>query len=74
MKKQAILCNILLLGFLLGVYEGKIALWKDNQVKPMKVFPYQVSMLPEADQRALQKGIKINKLSQLYKLIEDYLS
>ena len=74
MKKQKILCNLLILGFLLGVYEGKIALWKDNQAKPMKVFPVQVSILPESDQRALQKGIRVKNLNQLYKMLEDYLS
>ena len=74
MFKQKIMCNVLLFGFLLGVYEGKIALWKDNQEKPIKVLPYQVSMLPEADQRVLRKGIHIDNLSQLYKMLEDYLS
>ena len=74
MNKQKILCNILIFGFLLGVYEGKIALWKDNQVKPMRVFPVQVSILPEADQKTLQKGIRVNNLSQLYRMLEDYLS
>ena len=74
MRKDRIFSNILLFGFLLGVYEGKIALWKDNQEKPMKVLPYQVSMLPKADQQALHKGIHIDSLSQLYKMLEDYLS
>ena len=53
MSKRAILTNILLLGFLLGIHEGKVAVWKDNQKKPAKVFPYAVSQLPEADQKRL---------------------
>ena len=74
MKKQKILTNIVLLGFILGIHEGQVALWKDNQKKPMKVFPYQASMLPEADQKRLEKGIHVESLSELYKLVEDYLS
>ena len=74
MKRRNIIMSILLFGFILGVYEGKIALWRDNQEKPMKVFPYQVSILPQADQQRLQQGIHVDSLSELYKLVEDYLS
>lgn len=74
MKKKKILLNFLLFGFILGVYEGKVALWKDHQKDPIKVLPYQVSMLPQADQKALEKGIHIESLSQLHKMLEDYLS
>lgn len=74
MKKRAILLNMLLLGFLLGIYEGKIALWRNNEPEPIQVFPYRASMLPKADQKALQKGIAIDNLDQLQKLIQDYLS
>lgn len=74
MAKRSVVTNILLIGFLLGVYEGKIALWKDNQKEPMKVFPYQATMLPEADQQRLREGIHVDSLSELYKLVEDYLS
>ena len=74
MKKMKILTNLVLFGFILGIHEGRVALWKDNQKSPMKVFPYQASMLPEADQQRLEKGIHVDSLSELYKLIEDYLS
>ena len=74
MSKQKIIANIMLFGFLLGVYEGKIALWRDNQKKPMKVFPYQASMLPEEDQKRLEEGIHVDSLRELHKLVEDYLS
>ena len=74
MRRKKILCNILILGFLLGVYEGKVALWKGNDPKPMKVFPYQASLLPEADRQALEKGIQVDSLWQLKQMIQDYLS
>ena len=72
--KQILVTNLLLFGFILGVHEGKVALWRDGQKKPMKVFPYQVSILPEADQKRLEAGIHADSLSELYKMVQDYLS
>lgn len=72
--KRILLTNLLLFGFILGIHEGKIALWKDNQKNPIKVFPYQASVLPEVDQKRLETGIHVDSLSELYKMVEDYLS
>ena len=70
-RKQLI---ALALSFLLGVQNGYIALWKDGCEKPLRVFPYQVKMLPLTDQLALQKGIVIKSDSKLAEFLEDYLS
>ena len=56
---------------------GELAagLKKEKNVKKGIVFlPYQASMLPEADQKRLEKGIHVDSLSELYELVEDYLS
>ena len=74
MKKLSILYSILCFGFLLGIYEGKIALWKDNDPKPYKVFPYSASLLPKKDRNTLKQGIYLETEEQLRKLVEDYLS
>ena len=70
-RKQII---ALALSFLLGTHNGYIALWKDGCEKPLRVFPYQVKMLPLADQLALKKGIVIKSDSALAEFLEDYLS
>ena len=72
--KRLLVTNLLLFGFILGVHEGKVALWKDNRKDPIKVFPYQVSVLPEADQKRLEAGIHADSISELYKMVQDYLS
>ena len=73
--KRKILTHILLVfGFLLGISEGKIALWKDGRAEPVRVFPYRAELLPEADQKALQEGIVIRNDRDLQRLLEDYLS
>ena len=60
--------------FLLGSYKGYIALWTDSSKEPAKVFPYSVKSLPPADQKRLEKGIKISSAEELYELLQDYLS
>lgn len=74
MKLLRFSCSIVLLGFLLGIHEGKIALWKDNDPEPIQVFPYPADMLPESDQKALKKGIHVENTRQLQDLIQDYFS
>lgn len=64
----------LVFAFLLGAKDGFVALWKDSQPEPVKVFPYQVSSLPREDQLRLEKGIPIESKEKLLALLEDYLS
>ena len=74
MRKRKILAAILLFGFLLGIHDGKIALWKGDDPEPVRVFPYRASLLPPADQRALKNGIPIEDAHDLSRLLEEYLS
>lgn len=74
MKKNRYLYLALVFGFLLGIHEGNIALWKDGSSKPFRVFPYRAESLPEADQKALEQGIHLTDESALIRLLEDYLS
>lgn len=62
------------IGLLLGIHEGCIALWQEGADEPLQVYPCQVSMLPIEDQSQLQAGIPIENESRLHRLLEDYLS
>ena len=73
MKYRRVLL-IVALGFILGIQDGYIALWKDGCEKPVEVFPFQAQLLPEADQKSLANGIRIENAGQLARLMEDYLS
>ena len=64
----------LIFGFLLGISDGYVALWKDGTEKPIQVFPYKAENLPIADQQALEKGIHLDSRKELMELLEDYLS
>ena len=61
-------------GFLLGISDGYVTLWKTGNPKPVEIFPYQAQFLPVADQQALEKGIFIDSADELNRLLEDYLS
>lgn len=74
MKIKRLLCQVLLLSFLLGIQDGFVALWKDDDPKPLRVFPYRADSLPEEDQKRLRDGIRIDTKEQLLQLLEDYLS
>lgn len=68
------LLAVMALGFLLGIQDGHIALWKDGNPEPVEIFPFRADMLPEKDEKALKKGIRIEDPTQLARLMEDYLS
>ncbi len=76
MKKQ-MLCTLLpgclLLGFLLGIHNGRVALWKDQDPEPWRVFPYAVSALPRETRQALKAGIPIENMEDLENFIKNYL-
>ena len=74
MKKKTILSQLLLLGFLLGIHNGKIALWKDQDPEPYRVFPYSAMALPPQVRQALESGIYIDSEADLEKLLENFLS
>ncbi len=74
MSKPGFISLAAVFAFLLGSYEGYVALWKGCDPDPYKVFPYSVASLPPADQRALAEGIRIEDEKALIQLLEDYLS
>ena len=74
MKRYSQIFCLVLLGFLLGIHNGKIALWQDEDPQPIKIFPFSAQMLPVADRRALEEGIRFETKEDLMRLMEDYLS
>jgi hypothetical protein len=77
MKKRIasqLLCLMLAAGYLLGIHNGKIALWNGDDPNPIRVFPYSVSKLPEEARKMLEAGIPVESMEQLRQLAETYLS
>ena len=76
MRKRSLilLYSIAIMSILLGIHDGKIALWYQDDPEPVRVFPYAASSLPLADQESLRHGIRIESKEALDKLLADYLS
>ena len=64
----------LIFAFLIGNYQGYIALWTQETPKPDYVFPYSIASLPPADQTAVNNGIRVETEKELDQMLEDYLS
>ena len=74
MKKHRQLYLALILGFILGIHRGNIALWKNGTSQPAHVFPYRADTLPPEIRSALENGIPVDSLEELEALAENYLS
>ena len=74
MRHSPILATCLLLGYLLGIHNGRVALWKAPDPEPVRVFPYAASLLPQDVRQALESGIRIETEAQLDQLLESLCS
>lgn len=65
---------VLAIGFLLGLYGGRLALFSGATGRLMQVFPVYGESLPAQDQEALAAGIPIDSEAALSHYLEDLLS
>lgn len=64
----------LILAILLGSHKGFLALWRQGEDAPLRVYPLRIDTLPPADQKLLEEGIPVENEGQLAQLLEDYWS
>lgn len=74
MKYRKLITQLMLLGFLLGIHNGKVALWKDPDPEPIRIFPCPVSTLPAEVRQALEHGIRFETETDLDSLLENLCS
>ena len=58
--------------YLLGVWQGNVAVLEPTERLPMRVTETPVSSLPRPDQQALEQGIPVYTAEELAALLEDY--
>lgn len=63
----------LCMGFLLGVHDGKLTLWREGESHPEQVYDIRADTLPPADQVLLTRGIRVESRQELWQLLENYL-
>lgn len=71
-KRKGITSLLMTAVLLLGIKDGYVALWKDEDPQPWKILPLRCDSLPVADQLMLKKGIVIRSERELWELLEDY--
>ena len=64
---------VLVMGFLLGVQDGKLTLWQDGRSHPEQIYDIRADTLPPADQLQLRRGIRVETRQELWQLLENYL-
>lgn len=73
-KRIGKICTMALMaGFLLGISEGKLTLWREGQTHPEQVYDIRADTLPPADQLRLRRGIRVENRQELWLLLENYL-
>ena len=60
--------------YILGEYDGKVALYKRDFAMPVEIYDVYLSSLPESERQLLKEGITAQSDEQAQKLIEDYTS
>ena len=73
-RKTANLTAMLLIpGFLLGIHEGKVTLWRDGSPRPEQIYDIRADSLPPADRLELGRGIRVEDTEELWMILENYL-
>ena len=75
--KKKMLCRcigILMAGFLLGTSNGRLAVWKDDDPKPFRVYPCPIRLLPKKERNALSRGIRIDSMEDVSWFFENFMS
>ena len=73
MQKRKFFSLLLCLGFLMGIYRGRIALWYNGEKTPSYILPIPVFILPQDDRNALANGIRFDTIEDLKRLLDEYL-
>lgn len=61
-------------GYILGEYDGQLALYRSDSSSPYKKLSYNISMLTEYDREQVLNGIYVDTEAELNALIEDLTS
>lgn len=74
MRIKRIHYYIMIVGYLAGIFRGRIAIWQGEDPQPQVILPYHASILPEADRATLEKGIHLDSEGALIRFLEDFCS
>lgn len=73
-RSNRLLSMLLAFGFLLGIRNGRLALWRDDAPHPEQIYDIRADTLPPADRLRLRQGIRLESREAVWELLENYLS
>ena len=73
-SSKRLLSMLLAFGFLLGLRNGRLALWRDGDAHPEQIYDIRADTLPPADRLRLRQGIRVQTREEVWLLLENYLS
>lgn len=73
-RSKRLLSMLLAFGFLLGLRNGRLALWRDGDAHPEQIYDIRADTLPPADRLRLRHGIRLESREAVWELLENYLS
>ena len=73
-RSKRLLSVLLAFGFLLGIRNGRLALWRDGEPHPEQIYDIRADTLPPADRLRLRQGIRLESREAVWELLENYLS
>ena len=65
---------LVLAGFLLGIHDGRLTLWREGDAHPEQIYDIREDSLPPADRLALRRGIPVKDRQEMWEILENYLS
>lgn len=68
------LCPLIILGFLVGTYNGRIAVWEGDDPEPFRVYPCPVYLLPKKERDMLKRGIRISDMEDVRYFLENFMA
>lgn len=73
-KRSKRICALTLAaGFLLGLRNGRLTLWQDDDPHPVQIYDIREDSLPPADRLTLRRGIRAENRQELWQILENYL-
>ena len=71
-RSKRLLSMLLAFGFLLGIRNGRLALWRDGDAHPEQSYDIRADTLPPADRLRLRQGIRVQTREEVWQLLENY--
>lgn len=72
-EKQASMAAQEKIGFVLGEYNGRLALFRENSVKPYRILETEIYLLSEKDLQTIRSGgVRADTEEELRQIIEDW--